>query len=129
MVKNFTEIGINFNVFQNVSFDQFNNLTNQTQAEFIQSIPNTANSVTYGLYGIVILLILGIFLMWMLSDQTQFGLFRYTSIRALGITLGIILSFGINMIQIGYMTNFIQLTILNTFFIIIFIYILISNPS
>jgi len=129
MAKNFSEIGINFNVFENVSFSEINGLTNQTQQEFIQSIPAVANTITGGYVGIIILLTMGVFLLWMLSDQTQFGLFRYSTLRALGISLGIIITFGINMIQIGYMTSFIQLNILVTFFILIFIYIFISNPS
>ncbi len=129
MAKNFSEIGINFDVFQNTTFDQFNNLTNQTTQEFIQSIPATANAITDGYFGLVILLVMGVWLVWMLSDVTQFGLFRYSSVRALTISLAIVLTFGINMIQIGYMTSFVHLTILSTFFIILFIYVLISNPN
>lgn len=126
---NFTEIGINFNVFANTSFTEFSNLTNQTTNDFIESIPTTANNITDGYFGIVILLVMGVWLMWMLSDKTQFGLFRYSSVRAMVITLGIILTFGINLIQIGYMTSFVQLTILSTLFIIMFVYVLIANPS
>ena len=129
MAKNFSEIGINFDVFANTTFDQFSNLTNQTTKEFIQSIPATANTITDGYFGLVILLVMGTWLVWMLSDVTQFGLFRYSSIRALTISLAIILTFGINMIQVGFMTNFVHLTILSTFFVILFVYILISNPS
>ncbi len=129
MAKNFTEIGINFDVFNNVTFSEFSDLTNLTRNEFIESIPEIANSSTGGYYGIIILIIMGIWLIWMLSDKTQYGLFRYSSIRALAITLGIILTFGINMVQIGYMTNFVHLSILTTFFILIYVYVLISNPS
>lgn len=129
MAKNFTEIGFNFSVFDSITFDEFNNLTNQTGQEFIESIPATANSITDGYYGIIILIVMGIWLIWMLSDQTQFGYFRYSSVRALAITLGIMITFGVNMIQIGFMTSFIHLTILTTLFTIIFLYILISNPS
>lgn len=129
MVKNFSEIGFNYSVFDNITFPEFSALTNQTKQQFVESIPATANRITEGYYGIIILIIMGIWLMWMLSDQTQFGLFRYSSIRALSITLGIILTIGINMVQIGFMTSFVHLTILTTFFTILFIYILISNPS
>ena len=129
MAKVFNELGINFDVFQNATFTEFSNLTNQTGQEFIQSIPTVANSITDGYYGIIILIVMGVFLVWMLSDITQFGLFRYSSIRALTIALAIIITFGINMIQIGYMTSFIHLTILTTFFMVLFVYILISNPN
>lgn len=129
MAKVFNEIGINFDVFQNASFNEFSNITNQTTQEFIQSIPATANTITDGYFGLVILLVMGIWLVWMLSDVTQFGLFRYSTIRALTIALAIIVTFGINMIQIGFMTNFVHLTILSTFFTILFVYILISNPN
>jgi len=129
MAENFTAIGINFSVFDNISFEGFNNLTNQTATQFINNIPEQANTITDGYYGIVVLIVLGIFLVQMFSDISQFGLFRYSTIRSLGMALGIITTFGIMMVSVGYMTNFIHLTTLSTLYIIILIYIILSNPT
>lgn len=129
MAKNFSEIGINYSAFNNVSFESINNITNQSSNQFIESIPATANSITDGWFGIVMLVVMGIWLLWMLMDQTNFGYFRYSSVRALGISLGIVITFGINMVQIGWMTSFIHLTILTTIYIMVLSYIIITNPS
>lgn len=129
MVANFSEIGINFSVFNNVNFPEFSNITNSTTQQFIENIPIQANNVTGGYYGIVVLVTLGIFLIWMLSDITQFGLFRYSTVRALGIALGIMETMGVMMMAVGYMTNFVHLTIIGTLYIIVLVYIIVSNPS
>jgi len=129
MVQNFSTIGINFNVFNNITFEGFTNITNQTALEFVQSIPQQADYVSGGLYGIVILTAMVIFLTSILTDVSQFGLFRYNSTRALCIALGIAVTFGINMLMVGLITNFIHLNILFTLFVILLIYIIIRNPS
>lgn len=129
MAANFSEIGINFSVFDNISIPGITNFTNQTKQEFIESIPALANSTTDGYYGIVILVTLTIFLIQMFTDITQYGLFRYSTIRGLGIALGIASTIGIIMLSIGYMTNFIHLSIVITLYILILVYIIISNPS
>lgn len=129
MAENFSTIGINFDVFNNVSFDAFSSITNQSKIQFIESIPETANTLTDGYIGIVMLIIMGIWLVWMLTDISQFGLFRYSTIRGLGIALGIMAVFGINLVQIGFMTSFIHLTILTNLYLLILIYIIVSNPT
>ena len=129
MAANFSEVGINFSVFNNLSFPDLINITNVTKQEFIESIPAIANQTTNGYYGIVVLVVLLIFITWMLSDISQFGLFRYSTIRSLGIALGIVLTFGIMMVAVGYMTSFIQLSILSVLYTIVLLYIYISNPG
>lgn len=129
MAANFSEIGINFTVFEDISFEGFNNLTNQTAKEFIANVPVIANTVTDGYYGIVVLIVLGIFLLQMLTDISQFGLFRYSTVRAFAITLGIMTTFGIMMVSVGFMTNFIHLTIISTLYIMFLVYILLNNPT
>lgn len=129
MAANFSEVGINFSIFQDVNFNSLNNLTNVTKEEFINSIPQQANTLTDGYYGIVVLIVLGIFLIQMFSDISQYGLFRYSTVRALGMALGIMTTFGVVMINIGFMTNFIHLSVISTLYLIVLLYIIISNPS
>ena len=131
MAQNFSEIGINFDVFANVSqgLEGLTNLTNQTAQEFIANVPVQANALTGGYYGIVVLIIMGIFLLQLFSDVSQYGLFRYSSVRALAITLGIMSIFGIMMISVGFMTSYIHLSVVVTLYILLWIYIFISNPT
>lgn len=128
-MPNFTTIGINFDVFNNISVEGITNLTNVTSTEFINNVPIQANNVTGGYYGIVVLVVLIIFLIQMLTDISQYGLFRYSTVRGLGIALGIAATFGIMMISVGYMTNFIHLSIVVTLYLLILIYIIIVNPT
>ncbi len=131
MAANFSEIGINFSVFDNVAggLEGLTNLTNQTAQEFIANIPIQANATTGGYYGIVVLVVMGLFLVQMLADVSQYGLFRYSTVRALAITLGIMSTIGIVMVAIGYMTNFIHLTSVVTLYILMLLYIISTNPS
>jgi len=129
MAGNFSEVGINFSIFQNISFDSMINATNLTGQEFVASIPETANTLTEGYYGAVVLIVMGIVLIQLLSDISQYGLFRYSTVRALAISLGIMCTFGVNMLAIGFMTNFIHLVTFHTLYILLLIYIIISNPS
>ena len=131
MPQNFSEVGINFSVFGDVGsgLTGLTNLTNTTPANFIANIPVHANEVTGGWYGIIILIAMGIFLVAMLTDITQYGIFRYSSVRGLTIALGIMSTFGIMMMSVGFMTNYIHLTSIVTLYLLLLIYIIISNPS
>lgn len=102
--------------------------TNYTATEFINYIPEHANTVTDGYFGIITLITLGIFLFWLLSDRNQFGQYRYSIIRAFGISMGICLLIGMQLIQIGYIVNFVHLAIIMGFYILMNIYVIIKNP-
>ena len=102
---------------------------NMSAIELINYIPDNANTMTNGYYGLIVLLVLGIFLFWLFSDRGQFGQFRYSVIRALGLSMGICLMFGIQMIQIGYITNLIHLGYFLGFYMMMNIYVIINNPQ
>lgn len=128
MAANFTPIGINFDALNNLTAPEFG-FQNFTQSQLIDYIPQNANTVTGDLYGVVVLSVLLIFLMWMLTDLTQFGVFRYNGIRAFGISLGIVSTIGIMMLSINYAVNFIHVSIMVALYIIMLVYIIIANPS
>lgn len=128
MAANFTEIGINFDVFSNTTVPSFG-FENMSKGEFINYIPQNANTVTNDFYGIVILTVLLIFLVWLLNDISQNGLFRYNGTRSLGIGLGMVITLGIMMLSVGYATNFIHISIMTGIYIIILLYTIIYNPS
>lgn len=125
---NFSQVGINFSAFNNMSGLDFK-FINMTSDEFINHIPENANLLTNDYYGIVVLSMLSVFLIWNFSDISQYGFYRYNVNRALGIALGITATIGIMMLSVGYMTNYIHLSILVALFMIILIYTVITNPT
>lgn len=128
MAANFTQIGINFDAINNLTAPEFG-FQNLSKTNFIDYIPSNANATTGDLYGVVVLSVLLIFLMWILTDISQFGVFRYNGIRAMGISLGIVATMGIMMLSINYAVNFIHVSIMVALFIIMLVYIVIANPS
>lgn len=129
MAKNFTEIGINYSVFNDINFDELANYTNQTALEFVTQAPVKANEVSGGYYGVVILVIVGLYYYWFLTDKSPSSTLRYSNIRALMMSLGVMLILGLNLVQIGFMTDFISLSVMSTFFILLLLMIIVYNPS
>lgn len=127
-VGNYSEIGINFSVFSNTNIS-FNEFTNQTTGAFFNNITQSANDTTGGFLAIILLFTIGLFLVYTLTDKRPIGNFGYSSIRGLGISLGIISTLGIVMLSIGIATNFIHISILMTLYIIMLIYVIVANPS
>jgi hypothetical protein len=128
MAANFTPIGINFSALNNLTLPDFG-FTNLTKSEFIDYIPQNANAVTNDYYGLIVLVILLIFLLWFLTDVSQYGYLRYNSTRAFGIALGITSTIGIVMLSINYAVNFIHIGIMVALFIILLVYTILANPT
>lgn len=104
-----TKIGIDFNALGNLTTP---NITIPRTVEgFIETIPETANEVTGGYLGLIIMTILAIFLVLMLLDRTSYGWFRYSTIRGFGIGTGMTGTMGLLMINIGYYTNYYHVVI------------------
>lgn len=119
---------INWSAFESAGTIDFN-LTNQTAQELLNRVPETANTMTGGYYGIIILVIMGLFIYWLLTDKTQYGYFKYSEIRGVGISLGIITIFSIVMLSIGYMVNIMHAATLMTIYAVAIIYTILKNPS
>lgn len=119
---------INWNALNNFSQIDYN-MTNITSQELMNRVPETANTMTNGYYGIIVLVILAVFLYWIYTDKTQFGNFRYSEVRGLGLSLGVSTIMGLNMLSIGLITNVIHLTALFLTFLITWGYTYIKNPS
>lgn len=128
MAANFTEIGINFSALNNLSTPNFG-FESLSKNDFIDYIPQNANAVTNDYYGIIALSVMLIFLIWLLSDVSQFGFFKYNSIRAFGISLGIVSTIGIMMLSINYAVNFIHIGTLMALYIIMLVYTILANPT
>lgn len=123
-----SEYTINWSAFESAETIDFN-LTNVTAQQLLERVPETANSMTDGYYGIIVLMIIGIFLYWLMTDKTNFGYFKYSEIRGLGISLGVISIIGVVMLSIGYIVNFIHVATLVTLFSLTIMYTFLKNPS
>lgn len=121
-------VGINFSAISNLSPPDFN-LTNITQQQFIDSLPENANYITYDYYGIIILTVLIIFLIWYLTDKTQYGYFQYNGTRALGIATGIASTMGIIGINVNWFTNYIHIGFIFGIYLLMLIYTYLNNPN
>ena len=123
-----TEIPINWSAFESASSIDFN-LTNLTSQELMNRIPESANTITGGYYAIVVLMVIGIFLYWLFTDKTQFGYFKYSEIRGIGISLGIISILGIVMLSVGFAVHFQHIAMLITLHSLSVLYTFLKNPS
>lgn len=123
-----TEYAINWSYLNNISIPDYN-ITNLTAQELMNKVPETANSITNNYYGLIVLTIMLIFLYWVLTDKTQYGYFRFSEIRGLGISLGIVSIFGIVMLNTGLITNIIHVTWFFMCYVICVIYTVLKNPS
>lgn len=74
---------------------------NQTASAILTELPRNASEITGGYFPYIILGAMFIITYWMLSDKTPFGDFRYSDLRALVLSFGIVSSVGIVQITTG----------------------------
>jgi len=105
-----TKIGINVTALQNITTPTFD-IKNTTE-EFINDIPVKANDITGGYYGIIVLSLTWLFLMWKLQEsEITGGDFGYDNVRSAGIASAICAVIGIFMLAFGYFANFYHVVI------------------
>lgn len=121
-------IGLNFSIFKDNTPPELN-LLNQTATEFIDNIPANANTMTNGYYGLIVMITLVIFLIWLMCDRSEFGRFKYSIIRGWGIATGITSIIGIILIQIGYIVDLTHLGVFIGIYILMLVYLIIKNPQ
>lgn len=121
-----TTIGLNLNALTNVSAPSYN-LTNKTALQLINDFPTIANNTTDGYLGLIVLMIFFIFLIWKLSDRSNYETFYYGYLRSIGIGSGICSLLGIINLSIGYYVNFIHVAYFYGVFVICIVWIWFLN--
>lgn len=101
------KIGLNLTALDNVTPPTFS-ITNQTDATtLLEQVPQTANEMTGGFYGLIILGSLFGYLMWKLSqDQAFGGDYGYDYVRGIGIAASICGVIGLFCLNMGFFVNF-----------------------
>ena len=83
-------------------------------SNFLVDIPVKANEMTGGYLGLIVSLPMFIYLYVVLSDVTEFGGFRYTPLRALGIASCIVTIMGFVALSVGFFNNYYHIVIFAT---------------
>lgn len=99
-----SKIGINFDNFGDMT--PINITFPTTRDELLTQLPQKANEHTGGYFGLITSLGMFVYLFWLLSDKTEFGDFRYSTARAMGISAGIVSIFGYIGLVFGFFTSF-----------------------
>ena len=115
------KVGINFEGLGNITAPEFD--IKNTSTEFLADIPVKANQVTNNYYGLGVLLGLFSFLVWKLADLTEFGDFRYSNLRATGISAGICSVLGMLGLNLGYFSNYYHIVIFMSITILLTIWV------
>ena len=103
----FNKVGLNLSVLNNLTPPGYDDLNISTTAEgIINDIPAKANSVTNNFYGLGIMLTLFFYLVYKLGNFVEFQGQPFSTIRSVGISAGIVSMIGVNMLSIGYFTEY-----------------------
>ncbi len=121
-----TRIGIDLDALTNISAPDYN-LTNKTALQLLDNVPVVANNTTEGYLGLIVLSVFFIFIVWKLSDRSNYSTFYYGYLRAVGIAGGICSIFGIINLSIGYYVNFIHIAYFYGIFVICIVWIWFLN--
>jgi hypothetical protein len=99
----FQLIGVDLDSLQNITAPNIQ--INETASAILEQLPRTANEVTGGYFGYIILGAIFVLTYWLLSDKSPLGDFRYTDLRALTLSFGISASVGLQLISIGFIES------------------------
>lgn len=117
-----TKIGFNATGVTNTTAPDFNISTNVSQ--FVNDIPLRANEYTGGFIGSIIMFGLFALLYYRISDPSQFGEFKYSQVRSLGIASGITGVIGLVMYPLGYFTQIYFVMLFIVLFVIAFLLVI-----
>lgn len=96
-------------------------------SNFLVDIPIKANELTGGYLGMIISFPMFIFLFVYLTDITEFGGFRYSYLRGVGVSSCIVTILGFVALSTGFFNNFYHIVIFATLTALITIWVYIEE--
>lgn len=105
----FIPSGLDLEGLKNIKPPVFN-----VSSNILVDAPIKANEFTGGYLGMIVSLPMFVFLFASLSDLTEFGGFRYTNVRALGIASCIVTIMGFAALAVGFFNNYYHIVIFAT---------------
>jgi hypothetical protein len=82
-----------------------------TASEFVTQLPQKANELTNNYFGLGIMVSLFFFLIWKLGEGRQLLNEKFTSIRSVGISAGVVSIIGLQAISLGYFSVYYHVVI------------------
>lgn len=73
---------------------------------FVKELPQKANELTNNFFGLGIMASLFFFLIWKLGQGIEFANEKYSTIRSVGISAGIVAIIGLQALSLGYFVNY-----------------------
>lgn len=128
MVEQYDPVELNLSVFENINLSEINGIVS-SPGDIPVEIINSGNEITGGLVGFFILTAIGIYLLYKLSSKSGYDKFNYSYLRGLCISLGVVTILAIQLIQTGFIQDFIAASVFFMLFVISFIIVTISNKS
>lgn len=102
------KVGLNISGISNIPAPDLD--VNYTAIEFLNMLPQNADTITGGYFAYFVLIVMFIVTYWYLSDKSEFGVFRFSDLRALTLSLLITGSMGVMMVMSGFFYSWVAVT-------------------
>jgi len=105
----FTKVGFNTTPLTEINPPSVN--ISNTTSGFMNQLPQKANELTGGYFGLGIMITLFFFLIYKLGKGQEFSNEQFSTARSVGISGGVVSIMGINFLALGYFTNYYHVVI------------------
>src|SRR6056297_3188311 len=105
----FTKVGLNTTPLTEINPPSVN--ISNTTSGFMNQLPQKANEMTGGYFGLGIMITLFFFLIYKLGKGQEFSNEQFSTARSVGISGGVVSIMGINFLALGYFTNYYHVVI------------------
>ena len=103
------KIGLNLDVLRNISTPNISISGNPST--IVENIKNTVNQLTYNYYGLGVMVTLFFFLVWKIGRGIDAMNEQYSSLRSIGISAGVVAILGLQMLNLGYFSDYYHVVI------------------
>lgn len=105
----FIKVGLNTTPLTEINPPSVN--ISNTTSGFMNQLPQKANELTGGYFGLGIMITLFFFLIYKLGKGQEFSNEQFSTARSVGISGGVVSIMGINFLALGYFTNYYHVVI------------------
>ena len=105
----FIKVGLNTTPLTEINPPSVN--ISNTTSGFMNQLPQKANELTGGYFGLGIMITLFFFLIYKLGKGQEFSNEQFSTARSVGISGGVVSIMGMNFLALGYFTNYYHVVI------------------
>jgi len=119
------KIGLDVSVLQNITPPNISIST--SPSVIVENIKANANQITANYYGLGVMVTLFFFLVWKIGRGLDVVNEQYGSLRSIGISAGVVAIMGLQMLNLGYFTEYYHFIIFAGITILVWIIIFVSG--